>query len=298
MADTVGQIDLRSEDVQRMVTGFSQEPLIFMKYVRRRKVSSTKFVYYSKASGYLDTTNTSDLTSSRVVTSPLAIPEVAESSWTKHTGYCEKFALETPWFSDEDLREANIDVWAGNIKDITDAVANQVDTHIYKVISDTVTSVPGDGGSVPSGAATADGWDDVATGDPIADILTAKNSLRNYRYDPEGAVLAMHSDDYKNLVQYLINVKGSSIPGFSSQAVKTGEVMGLLGCRVVVSNNCTTDYVVMFKPNVTAVWKEFTPMKSAVITEPGVGKKFRVWTVGKCVLENPNSAYIITDTQV
>lgn len=298
MADSIGMIDLRTEDIQTMVTGFADEPLVFLKYVRKAKTSSSKFVYYSKAGGYLSTTDSTDMTASRIEQSKLSIPEVAESEWTKNTGFTKKWALETRWVSESDLRDAAIDVWAGNIQDITNAVLNERDAHIYKVISDTVTSVPADGSSVPSGAATADGWDDVATGDPIADILTAQNSLRAYSYNPEGAIIAMHADDYKNLIKYLINVKGSSIPGFSSEAVKTGEVMGLLGCRIVVSNNCTTDYVVMFLAGKTAVYRELIPMSSAVIVEPGVGRKYRVWTEGLCTLEHPNSAYVITDTQV
>jgi hypothetical protein len=96
----------------------------------------------------------------------------------------------------------------------------------------------------------------------------------------------------------LINVKGSSIPNFSSERVKDGVVMEILGCKVVVSTTFTSDYAVLFVPQRTATWKSFTPISTAIIDDPGIGKKIRVWEEGEILLTDPNAAYIITDTQV
>ena len=72
--------------------------------------------------------------------------------------------------------------------------------------------------------------------------------------------------------------------------------MELLGCNVVVSQNATTDYVVMWVPERAATWKSFVPIKSVVIDEPGIGKKIRVWEEGEAILTDPKAVHVITDT--
>ena len=44
-------------------------------------------------------------------------------------------------------------------------------------------------------------------------------------------------------------------------------------------------------------WKAFTGLTTAVMDDPGIGKKIRVWEEGECLLTDPNAAYVITDTQ-
>ena len=137
-----------------------------------------------------------------------------------------------------------------------------------------------------------------ATGDPIKDIMTALASIRGYNYDISNVAMCIHPNDHKNLLTYLINVKGSSIPQFASEKVRDGTVMTILGVDVMVSTNYTEDYAVFFVKNTTAAWKEFTPITTAVVDEPGISKTIRVWEEGECLLENPNSAYILTDIAV
>ena len=81
-----------------------------------------------------------------------------------------------------------------------------------------------------------------------------------------------------------------------SEKVKSGIVMEILGCNVVVSENATTDYVIQWVPSRAATWKAFVGMKSVVIDEPGIGKKIRVWEEGECLLTDPKSVHVITDT--
>ena len=150
--------------------------------------------------------------------------------------------------------------------------------------------------TVQNTGATGTGWDDTSAGDPITDILNGKQLIRAAGYDPEGSMLGMNSVEHKLLLAYLINVKGSSIPSFSSEKVKSGVVMEILGCNVVVSENFTTDWVIQWVPSRAATWKAFMPITSVVIDEPGIGKKIRVWEEGECILTDPNAVHVISDT--
>ena len=131
---------------------------------------------------------------------------------------------------------------------------------------------------------------------PILDILNGQQLIRSQGYDTSGGVMGMNSIEHKYLMSYLINVKGSSIPGFSSEAVKTGIVTNILGCRVVVSENATTDYAFMFIPQTALKWKNFKGMTSYTIDNPGIGKKYRIIEEGVALLVNPKSVHVITDT--
>ena len=98
------------------------------------------------------------------------------------------------------------------------------------------------------------------------------------------------------LISYLINVKGSSIPNFSSDRVKDGVVMQILGTNVVVSETFTTDWVYQWVPSRAATWKAFMPITAVVIDEPGIGKKVRIYEEGECILTDSQAVHVISDT--
>ena len=123
-----------------------------------------------------------------------------------------------------------------------------------------------------------------------------KQQIRAQGYNVEGAILAINSIENKWLLNYLISVKGSSIPQFASEKVQSGVVMNILGVKVVVSENATTDQAAMWIPNRSATWKSFAPISSVVIDEPMIGKKVRVMEEGECIVTDPKSIYLLTDT--
>ena len=301
MADTSAQADIRGINVEKAVKGFADENLMLKKFVTVSKTDATEIRWYQKTAGFLDTTDNETITASGIINAGRkSLPQVVEQSWTRNTSFAIPFKVESPLFTDRDLKDTDVDILATNIRDLTLGLMNQVDQHIYRIIADTngMAGSPGDGSSVPSAAGTADGWDDDVTGNPILDILNAKESIRTYRYDPEGAIMLLHPGDYTSLINYLINVKGSSIPQFSSEKVRSGVVTEILGLRVVVSTSFTEDYAVIFTPMRTATYKQFMPLSSAVIVEPLLGKKIRLREEGVCLLHDPNSAYVITDIKV
>jgi len=300
MADTSAMADIRGIDIDKLVKGFADEQPMMKSFVQNATTSAREIRWYQKTSGFLTGTTTTDLTGELIRTASKSIPTTVEQSWTRQTSYVKKYFVESPLISIEDLKDTDVDILATNVRDLVRAVQNQVDRRIYYTIGDDLaeTGTLGTDGAVTSVGAVADGWNDPVTGDPIEDIMLGKVSIRNSNYDAEGAVILLNPADHKNLMTWLINVKGSSIPGFSSEKVKSGVVMELLGCKIVVSSSFLTDYAVMFVPQRAATWKSFTSMTSAVMDDPGIGKKIRVWEEGECLLTDPNAAYIITDTVV
>ena len=198
----------------------------------------------------------------------------------------------------EDIRDSDIDILATNVRDLVKAVSNQVEKRIYNIITDNVSGTPFDGSTVTSNAATGAGWDSAADGDPIKDLMLCKETIRIQRYNPEGAILYIHPIEHSHLLEFLISVKGSSIPNFASEKIESGVVMGLLGLKIVVSANATTDYAVVFVPKTACTWKSFTGITTAIIDDPGIGKKIRVWEEGEAFLTDPHAVCGITDTAV
>ena len=291
MADKSGQADIRGLDIDKLAKGFADEANVLKNFVQVSKTSAREIRWYKKTAGFLDSPDTTAITASQIEnTSFRSLPVVVEQSWTRTTSYIKKYFVESPLISEEDIKDTDVDILATNIRDLVRGVARRVDARIYAAIT-------GDG-SIGTGAATADGWDDAATGDPIKDLLLAKETIRNSNYDPEGAILYIHPTEHSHLLEYLISVKGSSIPQFASQKVQTGVVMEILGLRVVVNTNATTDQALIFVPQRTATWKSFMPMTSVVMMDPGIGRKIRVWEEGECLVTDPGAAYLVTDTAV
>jgi hypothetical protein len=289
MADTSGMAEIRGIDIDKLAKGFADEEIIFKRYVTVSTTSAREIRWYSKTSGYLTTTATEGITAGSELSNvpERARPAVAEQSWTRTTSYIRKYFVESPLISQEDIRDCDIDILATNVRDLVRAVQRLVDARIYTILST--------GTGVQTGAATSV-WDVPATANPIKDILVMKQAIRVYGYDPEGAILALNSIEHRNLLEWLINTKGSSIPAFSSNLVGNGVVMELLGVKVVVSQNCTTDQALLFVPQRAATWKSFMPISTAVIDEPGIGKKIRCWEEGEAILTDPKASYLLTNT--
>lgn len=277
---------IRGIDIDKLAKGFADEQNVFKKFITVSVTSARELRWYQKTSGFLDSTDTTGITASQIANvSFKSRPVVVEQSWTRNTSYIRKYFVESPWLSDEDIKDSDIDLLATNVRDLVRAVERQVDSRIYTVLST--------GTGVQTSVATADGWDDAATGDPIGDLLLAKQKIREYGYNPEGAILAISELEHKQLIQFIINVKGSSIPSFASSKIESGVVMEILGLRVVVSHNCTQNQALIFTQD-AATWKSFTPITTAIVTDEGIGKKIRVWEEGECLLTDPKASYLLT----
>ena len=297
--NTSGEADIRGININKLATGFADEANVFKKFVINSKTQARELRWYQKESGFLGSVTTSGITKDLIFQNDQgALPSVVEQSWDRQTSYIKKFFVESPTITMEDIKDSDIDIFGTNVQDLVRAVDRKVDLRIFSILveADAATPTTPNPSTTHNSAATADGWDDVETGNPIADILLMKQTIRSSGYNIKGAVLAMNPIEERYLMNFLISVKGSSIPQYASEKVASGVVTEILGVGILVSENWTTDSVGMWLPDKTIRYKQFMPLTTAVIDNPGIGKKIRIWEEGEAILENPASAYILTAT--
>jgi hypothetical protein len=285
---TSGQSSIRGIDIDKLAKGFADEQNVFKGLCTISTTSAREIRWYKKTSGFLDSVDTTGITASQIANvSERSRPVVVEQSWTRQTSYVRKYFVESPTISSEDIKDTDIDILATNVRDLVRAVARQVDKRIYDVASAGVGN---------SNAATAT-WDNSTQADVniVKDLLTAKKDIRVDGYDPEGAFLLLTPGDHELMLTNLIFTKGSSIPAFASGKMEKGVVMEILGLKVMVSTNVDADEALVVVPNRALTWKSFMPITTAVMDDPGVGKKIRVWEEGECLMTDVNAAAKITN---
>jgi len=282
---TVETTNIRGLDIDKMIKGFALTEYIFKTKVSNSTTDGDSIRWYQETAADLTLTSPS-----QIETSPLSDFENAEVSWTRNTSYPKKYAIEGT-ISREDIKGADIDVLARTILRLTRAVVKKVDSVIYNAISENQS--PSDIGTA---AATGNGWDDTTNGNPILDIMAGLQNIAENDYDIDGVEVWMNPKNYKDLLNYVITVKGSSIPGFASDKVQSGVVGTLVGTKLVVSNNVVADSVWMGLPARACTWKSFENLHSETENIMGKGTKIAVWENGVALLTDPKCAYLITDT--
>lgn len=288
MADTSAMAEIRGIDIVKLVEGFSDVGIILKSYCRVMKASAREIRWYAKTAGILAAPTTTGMTSSLIAnTGSKSLPVAIEPSYTRTTSYVKKYFAASPVLSDEDLKDCDPDVWGDMLRDTVRSVNYQIDSRILTVL---------DAAGCGTAAATGNGWNVDADGDPITDLLAAKESLKSYGYPTENLVAYMNPAEEKWLLRWLINVKGSSIPAFASAKLESGKVTEVLGIKIVSNANRPTDTVTVFNPDYAVIWKEFTPLTSAVVDDAGIGKTVRVWAEGEAIRPNPYAVFKITDT--
>lgn len=297
MADTTGQAEIRGLDINKLATGFAEEfPSPLRSIIRASKTAAREIRWWKKTTGFIDTADTTDMTASRIgYQAEGSIPEVVSQSMTRQTSYVKIFKANSQAISEEDKKDSDPDIYAAHVRDIVRAIQRQVEQRIYDVVGEASTSGTPNPSDVPTAAATA-GWNTTATCDPYADINAGIESLKLYSYDTSNIYICMNQAEEKWLKNYLVNVKGSSIPGYSSDQLLKQNLMDIGGAKVVVSPLFTTDYVLMITP-AAAVWKSFMPQKTKEVFDEILGSyKIVSKESGECLLENPEAAYWITGT--
>lgn len=292
MADQAAQAEIRGINISKLVEGFADVGVVLKKFVRVVKTDAREMRWYSKTSGagsgnFLTSPTTTGMTTDMIETASKAMPVVIENSYTRNTSYVKKYFASSPLISVEDLADADPDVWGDLIKDTVKAVNKKVDARILAVL---------DASGCQTAAAAGNGWNSDADADPFYDFLTAIENIESYGYSSSDLIAYMNPAEKKWLLRWLVTVKGSSIPGFSSSKVETGELMSFMGVRIVSDPLRPTDTVTIFSPSAAVIWREFMATTSAIVDEPGVGKSVRVWTEGEAIRPNPYAVYKLTDT--
>lgn len=289
MVETVEMSEIRGLDIDKLAKGFAEEEYIFKSECQVSSTSADQIRWYRKTAGTLSATAPAAIKN----TSPLSTPATLEVSWTRDTSYVKEYKVEG-FISDRDIRTADLDVLATTVRDLTRAIVAAVDSDIWDVMSEGQSPT-----NIQYFATTAVGGDqwDAANyaADIIKDLNHAKKLIWDYNYNPEGATLFVHPTGYEAIVNWLISGKGSSIPGFSSEKIKNGVVLQLLGLNIKVSNNVTTDYAMVVVPQRACTFKQLTPTTAVTIDEKLVGKKIRVREEGISYVTDPKAIVLITD---
>jgi len=290
MADTVEMQDIRGLDIDKLAKGFAEEAYIFKGDCQVSSMSGDSIRWYQKTAGTLAPTSPSTLEAS-----PLSQPDTLEVSWTRNTSYPRKYFVEG-FISREDIKSADLDVLATTIRDLTRAVVAKVDALIWDTMTESQS--PSLIQTFATTAVGGDQWDAASyAADIVKDLMNAKRLIWAQNYNPEGASLYLSPYDYTSIVNWLISGKGSSIPGFSSEKIKSGVVMQLLGLNIKVSNNVTADYALVIVPQRATTYKQYDAITSRVIQEAGIGSKIRVWEAGIPYNTDPKAIVLISDTQ-
>jgi len=290
MADTSGMAEIRGLNIDKLAKGFADEALIVRNHVTNSTTNAREMRWYQKTAGFVAPATTTTITSNLIDNTDFgSIPVVAEQSWTRKTSYIRKFFVTSPVITIEDVKDSDPDLIATHIRDLVRAVERRIEKRIYDVMTenDTPTTI--------QEVAITDEWDDTTNCIPISDMLEAKEKLQNYNYEPNGAVFMMRPDVNRFLLNYLIAVKGSAIPNFSSEKVRDGVVMEVLGLRIVVSTIVTSDKAVIFVPQRACTWKEFMPVSAVKVEDPGIGVSIRCWAEGEALLTDPKAVVFMSN---
>src|SRR3990167_9797961 len=120
MADTSGMAEIRGIDIDKLAKGFADEEFIFKQFLTVTTTSAREIRWYQKTAGTLDSTDTTGITASQIANvSHGALPVVIEQSWKRNTSRVQKYFVESPWISFEDIRDSDPDVLATNVRDLT-----------------------------------------------------------------------------------------------------------------------------------------------------------------------------------
>jgi hypothetical protein len=287
MADYAGQADIRGLFIDKETKKYFEEALIFKNLVTTKSTPSMTIRWYQKTSGFLTATSPAKI-------SPVAEgarPFVLQQSWTRNTSYVKKYMVDSPMINMEDETDSDVQVFQDNLRDVVDAVAYDLDSDIWDVATEDQTA------SNINSVSVTDEWDDYTSTTPIDDIEEAKQLIREQtKRAIKNGVLLVNPQNARDLIVYLIQQKGSSIPNFASEKVQSGVLGRLLDLTIIVSTNVTDDYALVGDLSQAVEYREFSPITTAIIKEEGIGRKIRCWTHGIALLVKPKYLTLIDNT--
>lgn len=283
MADTVGEADLRAENVSPVVTGFALQNYTFRNSLMVDNSSAWKETYFVETAA--DLTNAS---------SPVkGIPRLAnfpygEVEWTETSKRHEKYGMEGV-ISYEDKITNDVDTIGRTLLRIGRAVANAVDSEIYTQVS----TLAGNTETIAAGKE----WDSgtLANRDPIQNILNAQKliAVDNYKIY-QGGELWLNPTDYANLLGNA-NVRNAG-QFWTSSPTKTGAVAQIAGLTVKVSNTVTDDEAIVMIPKIAGTWKSAAAVRIVTEETPGIKTVIRAFEIGVAQIKNPDAICKIVNT--
>ena len=286
MADTVGQTDIRGENVSKIVKVFAAKkfklkPLLL-------NISSNKWTesYYKQDPTILTAQGSRNI---RGISRLSEFPTV-ERSWTLVQGQHEKYGDEGK-ISMEDILTNAINVQMHTMQGIAESIANSIDIAIYAALT-------GEGSTSGTNNSAIE-WDSatVASRDPIGDILKGIEQMSENNIDAlEGGILLLNPHDYRSL---LMNSKVINNPSFKNADVVSNGKVGQIAClTIVVSTTVTADEAMIIINQQTATWQSVVGMTTALEKKEGIHTIIRSWEIGQIQITNPKKIYTIENTTI
>ena len=288
MADGAGQALIRGLDIDKVSKDMLEEASIFKNEVKNETTSSREIRWYQKTSGLLTATTPAKISAIAYG----ARPFVLRRTWTRNTSFTKKYLLDSEMIDMEDETDSDVQVFLNTAEDLTDAVAFDRDSDIYTVISEggTPTLI----NDVTSTAA----WNATSGQNPYEDVAEAEQLIREGTNRNPILKIYLNPKDHKSLKVWLVTVKGSSIPGFSSQLVENKPLLMFDAKQVIISDNVPADEAMVANLERGAIYKVFSGLKTSIITEEQIGRKLRIGTNGITLLVRPEYIALISNTQL
>ncbi|KKL63536.1 hypothetical protein LCGC14_2174080 [marine sediment metagenome] len=286
MADGAGQTLIRGLDIDKVSKDMLEEASIFKREVKNETTSSREIRWYQKTSGLLTATIPARISNIAYG----ARPFVLGRTWTRNTSFTKKYLLDSEMIDMEDETDSDVQVFLNTVEDLTDAVAFDRDKDVWDVVSESQS--PSTINDVTSNAA----WDAASGQNPYEDVAEAEQLIREGTNRNPVLKIYLNPKDHKNLKVWLVTTKGSSFPGFSSQLVENKPLLMFDSKQVIISDNVTADFAMVANLERGAIYKEFSGLKTSIITEEQIGRKIRIGTNGITLLVRPEYIALISNT--
>lgn len=289
MVDTRGQKDIFGLDIDKFVQGVEKFNYNFLEEFTKTTIKGDSKRWFSKSPVRLAALTSPSATKN---VSPGSRPATMELGWVRNTSYVKKYFVEG-FLDKEDISDAEIDVYGTTLQDLTERIVRDRDIDLYNIMTEDQS--PSDIQTFATTAVGGDQWDAANyAADPIKDFNHAIKLIQAAGFnDPITAI--MDPVAYESLKNWIISGKGSSIPGFSSEKVRTGEVMNFLGVSIKVSTEAVTDFVLFTIGPKAQSYAEAEGLTASTTIDEGIGRNLRVWTRGIGYRTNPTGNVLVTD---
>ena len=285
MADQAGQVDIRGENISKIVTVFAQKKFKLLPLLKQVNSSKLTETYYKEDPTILTASGTRNI---KGITRLSEFPSV-QRSWTKTSSDHIKYGAES-LISMEDLRLNAFNIQARSINGIVESIVNSIDTAIYAALT-AEGSTSGTVGAVAT-------WDNATATNqnPINDILRGIQAMDENNYDAmENGVLLVNPHDYASLMQ---NSKVINNPSFkTADIVSNGKMGQVAGLTIVKSTTVIDAEAMIIVRGMTATWQSAIGFETALVEKAGISTIIRSWQMGQIQIVHPKAIYTITGTE-
>ena len=290
--DTRGMQEIFGLDIDRVVKGAAKFKYTFLEEFQKVSIKGD-----SKRVFTLDPVRLAAIgaPSATKNVSPGSRPATQEVTWSRTTVYVKKYFVEG-FLDKEDISDAEIDVFATSLKQLTERITRDRDIDLYDIMTEGLSPSAIQDFATTDAVGGGDQWDAANyAADPIVDFNHAVRLIQTAGFAGYQIRAIMDPIAYESLKNWIISGKGSSIPGFSSEKIRTGVIMNILGVDIKVSTEATTDYVLFTIGPEAQSYAEAESMTGNTSIDPGIGRNIRVWTRGIGYRTNPQGNVLLTD---